>query len=313
MTRVSEQPNKSKVTRPKKQKQHVIRALKHKAPKLVENTKNVLLLRGKKTSATITQLLRDLRMINSLHSKLLNKRNDFHAFDNESHIEFLTQKNDTSLFLVGSHTKKRPQNCVLGRTFDGHVLDMMELEISNYKAMATFSSDRKKAVGSKPCFIFTGSEWETLETYQKLKNLLLDLFRGTVVEGINVNGLDHVIVCTSFQNKVVFRCYSIILTKAIDNRPRVDLNEMGPRFDIGFRRSKFASADLMRAATKKPKELAPKKLKNVSRDDLTGDKLGQIHLDRQDVYSMQTRRVKALRKTPGNLKKEKVAEPQDDS
>ena len=88
---------------------------------------------------------------------------------------------------------------------------------------------------------------------------------------------------------------------------------MGPRFDIGFRRSKFASADLMRAATKKPKELAPKKLKNVLHDDLTGDKLGQIHLDRQDVYSMQTRRVKALRKTPGNLKKEKVAEPQDES
>ena len=69
----------------------------------------------------------------------------------------------------------------------------------------------------------------------------------------------------------------------------------------------------MRAATKKPKELAPKKLKNVLRDDLTGDKLGQIHLDRQDVYSMQTRRVKALRKTPGNLKKGKVAEPQDES
>ncbi|KAL0585778.1 hypothetical protein ABG067_004501 [Albugo candida] len=287
MTRVNKQAKNLRVTRPKKQKQHVIRALKHKAPKLVENTKNVLILRGKKTSSTITQLLRDLRMINSLHSKMLNKRNDFHAFENESHIEFLTQKNDTSLFLVGSHTKKRPQNCVLGRTFDGHVLDMMELEISNYKAMATFTSNRKKAIGSKPCFIFTGSEWDSIETYQKLKNLLLDLFRGTVVEGINVNGLDH--------------------------RPRVDLNEMGPRFDIGFRRQKFASADLMKAATRKPKELAPKKLKNVSRDDLTGDKLGQIHLDRQDIYSMQTRRVKALRKTPGNLKKAQVAQPQDES
>lgn len=88
---------------------------------------------------------------------------------------------------------------------------------------------------------------------------------------------------------------------------------MGPRFDIGFRRQKFASADLMKAATRKPKELAPKKLKNVSRDDLTGDKLGQIHLDRQDIYSMQTRRVKALRKTPGNLKKAQVAQPQDES
>lgn len=72
---------------------------------------------------------------------------------------------------------------------------------------------------------------------------------------------------------------------------------MGPRFDINFRRQKFASQELFKAATRKPKALVTKKVKNVSHDDLTGNKLGQIHLDRQDVYAMQTRRVKALRKT----------------
>ena len=77
---------------------------------------------------------------------------------------------------------------------------------------------------------------------------------------------------------------------------------MGPRFDLSFRRQKFASADLVKVATKKPKGLAPKKIKNITRDELTGDKLGRIHMDKQDVYSMQTRRVKALRKTPAELK-----------
>ena len=94
---------------------------------------------------------------------------------------------------------------------------------------------------------------------------------------------------------------------------------MGPRFDLSFRRHKFASADMMKAACKKPKEyvhpwplhvhvmlfhrLAPKKVKNVTRDELTGDKIGRIHMDKQDIYSLQGRRVKALRKSPGDLKK----------
>jgi ribosome production factor 2 len=81
---------------------------------------------------------------------------------------------------------------------------------------------------------------------------------------------------------------------------------MGPRFDLFFRRTKFASADLLKIATKKPQALAPKKLKNITRDELTGDKLGRIHLEKQDVYTMQTRRVKALRKTPAELKKSKA-------
>ena len=49
--------------------------------------------------------------------------------------------------------------------------------------------------------------------------------------------------------------------------------------------------------------MAPRKIKNITRDELTGDKLGRIHMDKQDVYSMQVRRVKALRKSPGELKR----------
>ena len=46
--------------KPKKQKAHVIRALKNKEPKLVENTKNLLLMRGGKTNAVMNEVLSDL-------------------------------------------------------------------------------------------------------------------------------------------------------------------------------------------------------------------------------------------------------------
>ena len=88
------------------------------------------------------------------------------------------------------------------------------MEFSNFKSIDAFKCKSKKAPGSKPCFVFTGDEWEANEMYMKLKNILIDMFRGTVVECINVKGLDHVIVCTAWNNKVFFRSYSIDFKKA---------------------------------------------------------------------------------------------------
>jgi ribosome production factor 2 len=42
----------------------------------------------------------------------------------------VAKKADTSLFLFGSHSKKRPNNIVLGRTYEHKVLDMAELGIT---------------------------------------------------------------------------------------------------------------------------------------------------------------------------------------
>ena len=125
---------------------------------------------------------------------------------------------------------------------------------------------------------------------------------------ISLAGLDHVIACTASGNRVLFRTYIIGFEKSGDSHPRVELSLMGPSMDLSFRRTKFASADLLKLASKKPKGLLPKKQKNVKRDPLTGDKVGRVHLDHQDLNTMQVRRVKALRKTPGELKATKRAE-----
>ncbi|KAF0697668.1 Aste57867_11639 [Aphanomyces stellatus] len=291
------------VIKQKRQKASVARAVKNKEAKLVENTKQLLVLRGNKTNEDVNQLLRDLKMIKAPDAKVLSKKNELHPFDDPNSIEFLTQKNDTSLFVLGSSTKKRPNNMIFGRTFDGHIMDMLEMGFENFKSIDEFKCKSKMAPGSKPCFLFSGEEWEAHEQYQKLKNILVDMFRGTIVEAINLKGLDHVIVCSAVNSRVLFRHYSIAFHLTTDTHPRVELDEMGPRFDLSFRRHKFGSADMLKAACKKPKELAPKKLKNVTRDALTGDKIGRIHLDKQDIYSMNIRRVKALRKSPGDIKK----------
>jgi ribosome production factor 2 len=196
--------------KPKRVKAKVARAVKNKEPKLVENTKQLLVLRGNKTSEEVNALLRDLKMMKAPDAKVLSKRNDLHPFEDANSVEFLTQKNDASLFLLGSHTKKRPNNLIIGRTFDGHIMDMMELGFENFRSIDDFKCKSKMAPGSKPCFVFAGAEWETTEEHMKLKNILLDMFRGTITTSVNVKGLDHVIVCSAARNnRVLFRHYSI--------------------------------------------------------------------------------------------------------
>lgn len=82
----------------------------------------------------------------------------------------------------GSHSKKRPNNLVIGRTYDHHIYDLVELGVENFKSMESFSYGRKLAprLGSKPLFAFIGEGFESVEELKHLKEVLLDLFRGEV-------------------------------------------------------------------------------------------------------------------------------------
>jgi ribosome production factor 2 len=53
-------------------------------------------------------------------------------------LEFFAGKNDASLFVTGLHSKKRPDDLVFTRIFDGRVLDMIELGIDEIKDMSSF-------------------------------------------------------------------------------------------------------------------------------------------------------------------------------
>ena len=88
--------------------------------------------------------------------------------------EFFSDRNDTSLFMFGSHNKKRPHNLVIGRLFDHHVLDMVELGINSFKAIHDFTTS-KCVLGSKPCFVFSGDAFETDQDYIRLKNLFIGI------------------------------------------------------------------------------------------------------------------------------------------
>jgi len=220
--------------------------------------------------------------------KLFLKRNLTRPFENQSSVEFLCTQNDTALFAFGSHSKKRPHNLILGRIFDGQVLDMIEFGIdgNTFRDMTALQKERTAnvRVGGKPCFIFVGDEFDNNTDMAMAKNLLLDWFRGEPLEKVNLAGLDRVIVCTAVSGKIFFRHYALQLKKSGTRLPRVELQEVGPTLDLTVRRTKSATEDVrkqaMRVAKSDPKR--PPKEKNIHRSVL-GDREGEIHMKHQEL------------------------------
>lgn len=189
------------------------------------------------------------------HARMMSRHNDISPFENCVPLEMLANKFDSSMFMFASHNKKRPNNLVLGRLNDHHVLDMIELGLVSYQGMSTFKNE-KVSFGIKPCLLFAGDLFESNLDYSRLQNLLVDLFQRQKVEKIRLQGLEHVIMFTATDNnKILMRSYKINLKKSGVKTPLVELEEIGPRADFIVRRSQIASEDLYRMAFKKPKIL----------------------------------------------------------
>ncbi|XP_003389127.1 PREDICTED: ribosome production factor 2 homolog [Amphimedon queenslandica] len=280
------------VVKPKNQRSK--RALEKRAPKLIENPKTAMFVRGGHISQIVTDVMTDLCKLKRPNAVLYRKKNATRPFEDPTTIEFFSQKSDASLFMYGSHNKKRPHNIVFGRMFDHHLLDMIELGVEQYKPMSSFTSI-KSSVGIKPCLIFSGDSFETEPNYAKLKNLLIDFFHGSDVERVDLSSLETVITFTVSDGKIFMRVYHIALKKSGTRTPRVELEEMGPSLDLVLRRTHIASSELFKLATRRPKALKPKKEKNISKDPF-GSKLARIHMTRQDMKQLKTRRVKGLKR-----------------
>lgn len=324
------------------------RALKKFDPKVFENTKKILFLRGANTSSVINDAMNDLSAITKPNCKKLKKRNAFHAFEGRQHLEFLGHKNDCSLFCFGSDSKKRPNNLVLGRQFDFHVLDMIEFGIvaMDRLEMGTTKGQSIGSIGSKAFFVFEGSEFDSEPFFIRLKNFFLDFFRGSTDSEINLDGVDRVVyvslrsstgddavvapsddcIGTKPQaekgNAVVcFRHYAVAKSLSAVGIPRnannVKLVDVGPNFDLEIRRVCWAPSAEFKQACKIPREAMAhlrSTAENVKGDEL-GNLRGQLHMGKQDLAELNLRRFKAHKKQPrgGDKQQEESHEEVDES
>nr|CAD7269502.1 unnamed protein product [Timema shepardi] len=141
-----------------------------------------------------------------------------------------------------------------GRTYQHQLLDMIELGVDKFKSLAEFKNE-KVAVGLKPCLLFAGELFDHNHEYKRLQNLLVDMFHREPATSVRLQGLEHVIMVTAVEKNIYFRSYKMLLKKSGTRTPRIELEEIGPSIDFKLRRTKLASVDLFKVASKKPKEL----------------------------------------------------------
>ena len=71
----------------------------------------------------------------------------------EAPLEFFCTKSNCSLFALGSHSKKRPHNLVLGRLYDFHLYDALEFGIEQLQLIKEFRGGAGSQVGNKVSFL----------------------------------------------------------------------------------------------------------------------------------------------------------------
>jgi len=182
---------------------------------------------------------------------------------------------------------------------------MLELYINpvTFRTLQQFKN-KKPAVGLKPLISFHGTVFEdpNQTKWTLAKSLLLDLFRGQEASEVDVEGLQYVISISAAepeegqpQPELHIRSYLIKTLRSGQKLPRVEVEEMGPRIDAALGREQFPDADMMKEAMKKPKGLEPRTKKNIDMD-IMGDKMGKIHMGKQDFNQLQTRKMKGLKR-----------------
>ena len=196
------------------------------------------------------------------------RRNDTHPFDKIDDLEKYCKNTDSSLFVFGCNSKKRPNNIVIGRLYEHQLLDMVELGIEDISGIEDFDNLLKIPTHTRPAIIFQGDVWETDSSLSKVKNILHDFFVENIkLKEIEVNNaLRLTITFSAYGNKIFMRTFEVILSGSniLEDEGKLSIEEVGPKVNFVLRRTRFADDELMKQATKELKVAPKKSVRHVS-------------------------------------------------
>jgi len=221
--------------------------------------------------------------------------------------------------------------------FDNRVLDMLEVGVESWVSMADLKTP-KSTPGHKPLIHFASDLFDTNPRFAQLKSMLLALFNGEVIDSICLAGLEYVISvslgpsvpapATMYPNLVTedvsalptihLRTYTTRMLASGTRTPRVELTPMGPSLDMKLRRHTPADPELLKQAMRTPKlkktdieKGLGKKQKNIEVDEM-GDLRGRVHVGKQDLAKLQTRKMKGLKGGDGEIEEQEQDEDEEE-
>ena len=184
---------------------------------------------------------------------------------------------------------------------------MLELHLDpeSFRMLSQFKN-KKCAAGLKPLLLFAGTPFESPvpNEYTMAKSIFVDFFKGEPADKIDVEGLQYIVSITARDTvdgeeakpMIHLRVYLIKTKKSGQKLPRVEVEEMGPRMDFRVGRMKEPDENVLKEAMKKARTSQERPKKNIQ-TDIVGDKIGRIHLGKQDLKDLQTRKMKGLKRS----------------
>jgi len=91
---------------------------------------------------------------------------------------------------------------IFGRIYADHLLDMFEFGVSNYKGLNQFKT---KEIGNQimPVLDFQGEQFEFSDKFRRFKNYLIDFFKTSDYDEVNISELKRVMVFTSISDDTI--------------------------------------------------------------------------------------------------------------
>lgn len=302
------------------------RILKAREPQLIEPPKKTLIFHGAKCPQPLDTVLKTFHALTKPYNVLFHKKNEnLHPYENSESLEFLANKNECGLVAFGSHNKKRPNCVTLARIYNSELLDLVELMLLPPRDGETIPPFKELVMdvglGLRPMMLFSGSPWDdpTSTAHIILKSALLDMFKGEETNQVDVEGLQYVMMVGAEEPQdglspvIHMRWYRVVTKRSGHKLPRVELQEVGPKFDFKVGRTRQAAPEVQKESMKqgkRPNEEARTK-KNVTMDSM-GDKIGRVHLGKQDLSDLQTRKMKGLKRRAGMESSDEEDEPSAD-
>lgn len=184
---------------------------------------------------------------------------------------------------------------------------MLELHLDpdSLRLLSQFKN-KKCAIGLKPMVLFSGTPFESPipNEYTMAKSFFIDFFKGEPADKVDVEGLQYMVAISARDSvdgeeakpKIHLRVYLIKTKKSGQKLPRVEIEEMGPRMDFRIGRMKEPEEAMLKEALRKPRTTLERPKKNISTDTM-GDKVARIHVGKQDLKELQTRKMKGLKRS----------------
>eukprot|EP01053_Blabericola_migrator_P008281 Blabericola_migrator_1__8280@NODE_4299_length_1233_cov_55_454545_g2658_i0_p1_GENE_NODE_4299_length_1233_cov_55_454545_g2658_i0NODE_4299_length_1233_cov_55_454545_g2658_i0_p1_ORF_typecomplete_len244_score50_95Brix/PF04427_18/2_1e18_NODE_4299_length_1233_cov_55_454545_g2658_i0157888 len=235
------------------------------------------------------------------HALYLNQRNQtklMFPLEDPSDFEYLGTKNESSLFMMSSSTKKHPCRIFGGRLYNHKLYDLLEFDVLNFSPFKTSKGIPCPNEGSKPLVLFQGVGWELNNDMLQAKNYFADVFGGYVVDKILLTGFDHAWVCVAYeeqskvtlQNEILIQLkhFHIALKKDPNSKlPALQLTDIGPDFTLRLGKTRLPEKAAVKAAMKLPAEEVLKKKKNQTTTDLTETR-AKVYINKEDLSKLHT-------------------------